>query len=76
MKRVLVMALLLGGGALSLAACAAPGPYAYNGYGPYPGYGPAASPAPYSDGSTCGIYGSCAPQGGPYDMQGNPSGGT
>ena len=65
MKRFLAMALLLAGGALSLAACGAPGPYAYNGYGP----------APYSDASTCGIYGSCAPQGGPMDMQGNPSGG-
>jgi hypothetical protein len=66
MKRVLAMALLLAGSALSLAACGVPGPYAYNAYGPY---------APYSDGSTCGIYGSCAPQGQSYDMQGNPSGG-
>jgi hypothetical protein len=74
MKRVFTAALLLAGGALSLAACAEPEPYAYNTYGSYYGpYGAAPSPSPY--GSTCGIYNSCAPKGGPMDMRGNPSGG-
>jgi hypothetical protein len=68
-KRVFAMALLLCGGALSLAACEAPAPYAYNSYGAYP----ASSPSPY--GATCGIYNSCAPKGGPMDLRGNPSGG-
>jgi hypothetical protein len=63
MRRVRLVAALVGA-ALSLAACAGPGYYAYNS-----GYGPS------SDASTCGVYGTCAPQGGPYDMQGNPSGG-
>jgi hypothetical protein len=73
MNRLLTVTLLVGG-ALSLAACAVPGPYAYNGNGTYYPYGPPASYAPYS--STCGVYGSCAQEGGPYDMQGNPSGGA
>jgi hypothetical protein len=73
MKRILTVALLLGAGALSLAACADSGPYAYNTYGSYPSYGAAPSPSPY--GSTCGIYNSCAPKGGAMDLRGNPSGG-
>ena len=67
MKRILAVALLLAGGALSLGACAAPGPYAYNGYGPYYPSGPGA----YDDSSTCGVYGSCAPQGQTYAIPSN-----
>jgi len=65
MIRLLRLVPVLIGAALCLAACAGRPYYVYNSCYMTP-----------SDASTCGIYSSCAPQGGPYDMQGNPSGGT
>ncbi|HUB95244.1 MAG TPA: hypothetical protein VL993_04960 [Stellaceae bacterium] len=79
MKRALATALLLTGGALALAGCYAPEPYAYNTYYPYAysysypsDYG---SYAPYSSAPECHGMGTCDEISNGSHLQPNYSGG-